>query len=251
METCRTEILKVEDLSKSFGKLSVLKDVSFSIYDGEMVCLLGPSGCGKTTLLRMLAGLLPFDRGGVSINGKDIHNKQLYHQDVSMVFQEPRLLPWRNAANNVALPFELSETPLNYEAKQAVASALELVGLVDFSTSFPHELSGGMRQRVALARALATNPRILLMDEPLTGLDVRTRGELQDEIIRIWSQKKMSLLWVTHDPQEAIYLADRIIVLSGRPGNVKAILPISLARPRQRMSPDMLNLEKDIRALFE
>jgi ABC-type nitrate/sulfonate/bicarbonate transport system ATPase subunit len=251
METCRTEILKVDDLSRNFGKLSVLKDVSFSIYDGEMVCLLGPSGCGKTTLLRMLAGLLPFDRGGVRINGKDIRSKQPYHRDVSMVFQEPRLLPWRNATDNVALPFELSEGTLSPEAKNAVENALELVGLADFTKSFPHELSGGMRQRVALARALATNPRILLMDEPLTGLDVRTRGELQDEIIRIWSQKKMSLLWVTHDPQEAIYLADRIIVLSGRPGNVKAILPISLARPRQRMSPDMLNLEKDIRALFE
>ncbi len=250
METCRTEILKVERLSKNFGRLPVLKDISFSVHDGEIVCILGPSGCGKTTLLRLLAGLIPIEKGSVKLNGNDIQ-QQRYHHEISMVFQEPRLLPWRNAIDNVALPFELRDGSVNSDVKKAIQGALELVGLTDFAGSFPHELSGGMRQRVSLARALITNPRVLFLDEPMTGLDVRTREELQDEIIRIWIQKKNSLLWVTHDPKEAIYLADRVIVLSGRPGSIKGVIEIALPRPRQRMSQEMLNLEKDIRALFE
>jgi NitT/TauT family transport system ATP-binding protein len=250
METHRTEILKVEHLSKSFGELAVLHDISFSIYDGEVVCILGPSGCGKTTLLRLLAGLISIDKGSVKLDGSDIQQQRYLHR-ISMVFQEPRLLPWRNAFENVSLPFELKEGSASEENKRGIQAVLELVGLSDFAGSFPHELSGGMRQRVSLARALVTNPRILFLDEPMTGLDVRTREELQDEIIRIWSQEKKSLLWVTHDPQEAVYLADRVIVLSGRPGNIKEVITIPLPRPRQRMSREMHQLEVDIRTLFE
>lgn len=248
METQRSEALTIAHLAKSFGRLAVLRDISLSVCAGELVCVLGPSGCGKTTLLRCIAGLIPFDSGAVAAYGRQLKQRELTKQGVGLIFQEPRLLPWRTAEENVHLPFELRSTASDEEA---IGAALALVGLTDFARSYPHQLSGGMRQRVALARALATNPRLLLMDEPLTGLDVRTREELQDEIIRIWAQKGMSLLWVTHDPEEAVYLADRIIVLSKRPTEVKGILEVPLERPRQRMSEDVRRLEMGIRSLFE
>ncbi len=247
MEANRTEILRVEGLSKSFGKLAVLKDVSFSVREGELVAILGPSGCGKTTLLRAVAGLIPFDKGRVLVKGQDIGRRD--SRRVAMVFQEPRLLPWRTTHDNLRLPFELDGDTSN--AEPSIQSALALVGLTDFAQSYPHELSGGMRSRVSLARALAPNPDILFMDEPLTGLDVRTREELQDEIIRIWTERRMSLVWVTHAPEEAVYLADRIIVLSRRPTTIKAILEVDLPRPRPRHSPEMQRIGDDIRRLFE
>ncbi len=166
METRRTEILRIEGLSKNFGKLTVLKDVSFSIAEGELIAVLGPSGCGKTTLLRAVAGLVPFDGGRVLVRGKDVAGHQ--SGDIGMVFQEPRLLPWRTTRGNVRLPFELAGQTSGVD--EAVTSALELVGLTEFADAYPHQLSGGMKSRVSLARALATEPGILLMDEPLTGL---------------------------------------------------------------------------------
>ena len=183
METRRTEILKISHLSRSFGKLSVLKDVNFSIYSREIICVLGPSGCGKTTLLRLLAGLIPFDEGQVSLNGSETIGRRLTQLETGMVFQEPRLLPWRTVFANVALPFELMGTAIDAAVKQTISGALELVGLSDFAGNYPHELSGGMRQRVSLARALATNPGMLFMDEPLTGLDVHSRGEFMEQIL--------------------------------------------------------------------
>ena len=247
METRRAEILKIDGLNKSFGRLAVLQGVSFSVFEGELVAVLGPSGCGKTTLLRAVAGLIPFDGGKVLVNGKDIAGGR--PGDIGMVFQEPRLLPWRTAHGNVRLPFELSGD--TGKATSAVESALALVGLTEFAASYPHELSGGMRSRAALARALAPGPGLLLADEPLTGLDVRTREELQDEIIRIWAEKRLSLVWVTHAPEEAVYLADRIVVLSRRPTKVKDILEVNLPRPRERHSAEAHKISLDIRRLFE
>ena len=247
METRRSEILRVEHLSKNFGKLNVLGDVSFSVSEGELVAILGPSGCGKTTLLRAVAGLIPISTGRVLLRGQSVARGN--SQVIGMVFQEPRLLPWRTTHDNILLPFEL-----NGDAKEAepeVEASLALVGLAEFARAYPHELSGGMRSRVALARALAPNPGLLLMDEPLTGLDVRTREELQDEIIRIWTQKRMSLIWVTHAPEEAVYLADRIIVLSRRPTSIKQIISVDLPRPRERYGADTQRLSEDIRRLFE
>ena len=213
METSRTAALVVKELRKSFGKLGVLDSISFSVEHGELVCILGPSGCGKTTMLRIAAGLIPFDSGTVLINGEDIRKNKDYLKNVSVVFQEPRLLPWRNARQNVNLSLELRNDGHDEGDLGAVDTALSMVGLSEFTGSYPHELSGGMRQRVSLARAVVTEPEILLMDEPLTGLDLRNREELQDEILRIWSRKKVTLMLVTHDPTEAIYMADRIIVL--------------------------------------
>jgi ABC-type nitrate/sulfonate/bicarbonate transport system ATPase subunit len=247
METKRAEILSVEHLTKSFGKLKVLSDINFNVCKGELIAILGPSGCGKTTLLRAIAGLIPFDSGHIRLNGQEAAGRE--SRGAAMVFQEPRLLPWRTVSGNLRLPFELEGD--TDKADSSVREILALVGLAEFAAAYPHELSGGMRSRVALARALATNPGLLLMDEPLTGLDVRTREELQDEIIRIWVKKKMSLVWVTHAPEEAVYLADRVIVLSRRPTTVKEVICIDLGRPRDRRDPALQRFSADIRRLFE
>ena len=250
MEASGTEALVVKDLRKGFGALGVLAGVSFSVARGELVCILGPSGCGKTTLLRIAAGLIPFDSGMVLINGADIREDRDYLKNVSVVFQEPRLLPWRSARQNVHLSLELRKNVHDERDLAAGDSALALVGLAEFADSYPHELSGGMKQRVSLARAIVTEPAVLLMDEPLTGLDLRNREELQDEIVRIWSQKKVTLMLVTHDPAEAIHMADRIIVLSGRPTLIKSIINVDLPRPRPRDSGAVRQMEGAIRALF-
>jgi NitT/TauT family transport system ATP-binding protein len=250
METTGTEALVVKELRKNFGKLDVLSGISFNVERGELVCILGPSGCGKTTVLRIVAGLIPYDGGKVLVEGQDIRKNREPLDDVSVVFQEPRLLPWRDARQNVNLSLELRHNDHSEADITAVDEALGLVGLSDFKTSYPHELSGGMRQRVSLARAIVTEPKILLMDEPLTGLDLRNREELQDEIIRIWREKKVTLMLVTHDPAEAIHMADRIIVLSGRPTRIKGIINVSLPRPRPRNSNDVREMENTIRGLF-
>jgi len=250
MEIHRPEILKVDGLCHHYGKLAVLNDVSFTVATGELVCLLGPSGCGKTTLLRSIAGFVPPERGQISINGRAVQADIFDPQQIGMVFQEHRLLPWRTARQNVRLPIELMGSRAPAPADAAIDTALVLAGLTDFADSFPHQLSGGMRQRLALARALVTDPKLLLLDEPLAGLDIHTREELQDEITRIWKTKGMSLLWVTHDPREAVYLADRIIVLSRRPAIIRTILEVELPRPRQRLSDAVTQLEQHIRSFF-
>jgi NitT/TauT family transport system ATP-binding protein len=249
METSRTEALVVKDLRKGFGSLSVLDGISFNVGRGELVCILGPSGCGKTTMLRIAAGLIPFDSGAVLINGEDIRKNRDYLKNISVVFQEPRLLPWRNARQNVYLSLELRKDEHDNHDLAAVDDALSLVGLSEFTNSYPYELSGGMRQRVSLARAIVTEPEVLLMDEPLTGLDLRNREELQDEILRIWSRKKVTLMLVTHDPAEAIHMADRIIVLSERPARIKSIISVNLPRPRPRDSDAVHETENTIRGL--
>ena len=250
METTRAEILKIEGLKKGFGPLSVLDDIAFSVGRSEQDCILRPSGCGKTHLLRIIAGLIPFDHGTIRVDNQDIVKNKDYLKDIAMVFQEPRLLPWRTASENVQLSLELKKERLDDRDKLDIENAVALVGLSQFSLAFPHELSGGMRQRIALARALVTQPKILLMDEPLTGLDLRTREELQDEIINIWDKKKITLVLVTHDPEEAIHLADRIIVLSSRPAHIKGIIEVPRTRSRERSSTAINELKVAIRSLF-
>ena len=245
-----SEALRVENLTKNYNHLSVLDGMSFRVDAGELICILGPSGCGKTTLLRIIANLIPFDGGDISIYGESLSQLQSRPRSIGVVFQEPRLLPWRNTRDNIRLHFELNADKITPQDEEAVDNTLALVGLSDFSRAFPRELSGGMKQRVALARTLVARPQLLLMDEPLTGLDIRTREELQDEIVNIWLQKKIGLVWVTHDPNEAIYLADRIIVFSGRPAHIKSIIEISAPRPRQRNTPATRELEEKIKNFF-
>ncbi|MCL2141161.1 MAG: ABC transporter ATP-binding protein [Dehalococcoidia bacterium] len=250
METTGNKAITIRGLNKSFGRLEVLSDIGFDVKQGELICVLGPSGCGKTTVLRILTGLLPFDSGEVLFNGENIRKNQDYLNQIAVVFQEPRLLPWRTVWQNVRLSLELRQSKVDENDERLMRQVLELVGLSEFMSAYPHQLSGGMKQRVSLARALVTQPRILYMDEPLSGLDLRNREELQDEIVRIWSEKRISLLLVTHDPNEAIHIADRIIVLSGRPSQIRDMIPVSIPHPRPRDSAEIRGLEQKIRRLL-
>lgn len=229
--------LSVKHISQSFEKDSgestkALEDVSLEIEDGEFVCIIGPSGCGKTTLLRIIAGLDIPDSGQVTLDGDTI---TVPDPRRGMVFQEYSLFPWRTVMENITFGMEMQHVPQAERLKTA-EEYLNLVGLEQFRNSYPYELSGGMRQRVAIVRALANNPSVLLMDEPFGALDAQTRNLLQQELLQIWSKKKITILFVTHSVDEAVYLADRIVVMSARPGKVKEIVTVTLPRPRDRTS---------------
>jgi ABC-type nitrate/sulfonate/bicarbonate transport system ATPase subunit len=223
----------VADVRRSFataGASTVALDgVSFAVPDREIVALLGPNGCGKSTLLRIIAGLLPPDAGRVTIDGRVV---EWVDPAVGIVFQEPRLLPWRSALDNVAFPLELAGVPVEQRRTRA-AELLELVGLADFARARPHQLSGGMRQRVAICRALAARPSVLLLDEPFSALDALTRERFGIGLLRIWQRTATTILLVTHSITEAVFLADRVMVLSPRPGRVVAEVRVDLPRPRR------------------
>jgi NitT/TauT family transport system ATP-binding protein len=209
-----------------------LSRISLDIRDQEFVCILGPSGCGKTTLLRIIAGLESATSGTISLDGAAITKP---NQRMAMIFQEYSLYPWRNVQDNVALGLEFRGLK-KPEREEDAQKYIELVGLKGFEHSFPYELSGGMRQRVAVARALAIDPAILLMDEPFGALDAQTRNRMQQELLRIWQMTKKTILFVTHSVDEAVFLADRIVVLTRRPGSVREIITIPGQRPRERTS---------------
>ena len=202
-----------------------LQNIDLTIEQEEFVVLVGPSGCGKSTLLNMVGGLLAPTSGRIMVEGLSEDRDP----SVGIVFQEVGLFPWRTVEGNVG--FGLEESGLSVsEQQQRIRQNIELVGLVGFEKSYPHQLSGGMRQRAGIARTLATQPDLLLMDEPFSALDAQTRTLMQEELLRIWETKRLSTLYVTHNIQEAVYLADRIVVLSRRPGRVTCILPIDLPR---------------------
>jgi NitT/TauT family transport system ATP-binding protein len=213
---------------KTDSPVPALHDVSIQIAAGEFVCLVGPSGCGKTTLLRLIHGLLEPDSGQVLIDGK-ANSAPGTH--AGFVFQSFRLLPWRTVGDNVEFPLQIQGLP-RPERLGRVQKYLRLVGLDDFVHSYPHELSGGMQQRVGLARALALEPQILLMDEPFAALDAQTREFMQLELSRIWEHLGVAVVFVTHSLDEALFLADRIVLLGPRPGSVDEVLPVGLPRPR-------------------
>ena len=192
------------------------------------MCILGPSGCGKTTLLNVLAGLTRPVRGQVLMNGRQVTGPGL---ERAMVFQSSALLPWRTVVQNIAYGLELQKVSRQIREQRARAMC-SLVGLTGFEDSYPHELSGGMQQRVNLARALATNPKLLLMDEPFASLDAQTRDQMQEEILQIWRQTRQTVIFVTHQIEEAVFLADQVVVMSSRPGRVSTIISIELPRPR-------------------
>lgn len=234
-------------VSRSGKELVVLNDVSLAVNEGEFVCLLGPSGCGKSTLLRILAGLETHFGGSVFSEGEQVEGP---NRKRGMVFQEYSLFPWRNIEDNVAAGLEFAGVPAEERAKQSLRY-LDLVGLSGFAHSLPHELSGGMRQRAAIARALAANPRILLMDEPFGALDAHTRILLQKELLRIWSASRKTVIFVTHSVDEAVYLADRIVVMSARPGKIIEEIDIRIKRPRRRDDPRWGVLATRILALLD
>jgi NitT/TauT family transport system ATP-binding protein len=231
--------------SKNRDPVTALSDLSLAVRQGEFVSIVGPSGCGKSTFLNVLLGLIRPDSGVMQMNGIPIIGPS---QERAMVFQEFGLLPWRTAQANVELGLELKGTPAA-ERKQRSTELIKLVGLHGFETHYPHELSGGMKQRVGLARALATEPEVLLMDEPFAALDAQTRDLMQTELLAIWERTRKTVLFVTHSIEEAVYLSDRVIVMTARPGQVKQTLTIALPRPRDyemRLTPEFNKIKSQI-----
>jgi NitT/TauT family transport system ATP-binding protein len=209
-------------------RLLAVDGASLEISEGEFVAIVGPSGCGKTTFLNAVDGLLPLTSGTLTLSGRQIERPG---PDRAMVFQQPSLLPWRTVTGNITYGLELQRKPAAHVRDRARA-LIELVRLEGFEESYPLELSGGMQQRVNLARALAVEPEILLLDEPFAALDAQTRETMQQELLRIWNATRKTALFITHDIVEAVYLADRVIVLTARPGRVKEVLRIDIPRPR-------------------
>ncbi len=224
--------IAIRGVSRSFaiadGRLPVLDAVTFDVPDRQIVAIIGPNGCGKSTLLRLVSGLLSADRGAIELDGTPVTGPD---PRIGFVFQEPRLLPWRDAAGNVEYPLELAGWTRSRREEQ-VRDLLGLVGLREFAGARPHALSGGMRQRVSIARALALGPSVLLLDEPFSALDALTRERFNTELLNLWERTATTILLVTHSIAEAVYLADRVVVLSPRPGRVVADIPVAARSTR-------------------
>jgi NitT/TauT family transport system ATP-binding protein len=232
----REPMVEIQKVSKSFHKtvkdntaeIKALADVSLSIRENEFISIIGPSGCGKTTLLRIIDGLIPYDSGAILINGNKISSPG---PDRAVVFQTFALLPWRTVLANVEFSLELRRVAKE-ERTSIARDYLKRVGLEDFEHHYPHELSGGMQQRAGLARALAVNPMILLMDEPFGSVDAQTRQLLQEELLELWQREQKTVIFITHSMDEAVYLSDRVVIMTPRPGRVAEILDVPLPRPR-------------------
>jgi NitT/TauT family transport system ATP-binding protein len=229
-------MVELQEVSKSFQKtfnngsmaIQAVADVNLSIRENEFISIIGPSGCGKTTLLKMIDGLLPYDSGKILINGRKVTAPG---PERAVVFQSFALLPWRTVLANVEFSLELRHVAKEERAKTA-REYIRRVGLAEFENHYPHELSGGMQQRAGLARALAVNPMILLMDEPFGSVDAQTRQLLQEELLELWQREQKTVIFVTHSMDEAVYLSDRVVVMTPRPGRVAEILDVPLPRPR-------------------
>lgn len=237
--------LQIKNLSKYYslphGQLAVLTGVDLTVQPGEFISIVGASGCGKSTLLRLISGLEQVSEGQILFGGTVIQKPGL---DRGMVFQEARLYPWFTVEENIA--FGCRKDLIETEKQKLVQDHVKLVGLEGFEKAYPHQLSGGMQQRTAIARALVSRPQVLLLDEPFGALDALTRIQMQQEILRIWQEEKITVILVTHDIDEAVFLGDRVLVMSNRPGAFKKTLPVPLSRPRDRNSSAFLALRKKI-----
>lgn len=232
--------INIQNASKRFTNpdgtvLTALSGVTLAIKPGHFVSLIGPSGCGKTTLLRAISGLAPADEGAIYLDGAEVTHPSA---ELGFAFQQASLYPWLSIADNIA--FGLRARGVYAERRSEVEHYIDLVGLRGFEGAYPHQVSGGMQQRAALARALVGQPRVLLLDEPLGALDAFTRMSMQDELLRIWREQSMTMVMVTHDVDEAVYLSDEVVIMTPRPARIERVLPIELARPRARGSRDFL-----------
>ncbi|MHC6202813.1 ABC transporter ATP-binding protein [Breznakiellaceae bacterium SP9] len=238
--------IHIKGVRKSFpqtdgSEVAALNNIDMDFSSGEFISLIGPSGCGKSTLLRLIAGLSLPDSGTLDLDGEEI-TAPGYER--GLVFQDPTLFPWKNIYENIA--YGLRSRKVYREEKERIPEFIRLVGLEGFEKSYPHQLSGGMAQRASLARALVNNPKVLLLDEPLGALDAFTRMNMQDEILKIWERRGMTTVMVTHDVDEAIYMATRIVVMSARPAKIEQVIDVEIGRPRQRDDPDFLKLRTHI-----
>jgi ABC-type nitrate/sulfonate/bicarbonate transport system ATPase subunit len=225
------------------GPVTAVEDVSFTMQPSEFLCLVGPSGCGKSTMLNIIAGFLTPSSGDILIGGKPVKG---YGQDRGVVFQDfAQLFPWRTALGNVTFGLEMKGVG-KAERERIALEQLRLVKLEKFARSYPHHLSGGMQQRVAIARALAYDPAVLLMDEPFAALDAMTRDEMQKLVAEVWRETRKTVIYVTHNVAEAVFLADRVLVMTPHPGRVKAEIPIRLRRPRDPLSMEFLEYQKEL-----
>lgn len=246
--------LEARDVSMFYTRrertVQALRDVSLSVAQGEFISLVGASGCGKTTLLRIVDGLITPTSGHIFVDGREVHGPG---PDRGFVFQQDALFPWRTVLDNIIFGLEV-QGRRKREARQLADDFVSLVGLTGFEHHFPHELSGGMRQRANLARALTIDPAVLLMDEPFAALDAQTRELMQAELLRIWRSNRKTVLFVTHQIDEAVYLADRVVVMTSRPGQIKAILDVDIPRPRDlsvKRTPRFLELVDVIWKMIE
>lgn len=239
-------VIRVRDLWMSFRPpgggepVHVLENINLDVRSGEFVCIVGPSGCGKSTLLNIIGGFLKATKGGASIEGQEVQGPDARR---IFVFQENGVFPWLKVEENIGFGLSRLEPA---ERKKIVSHYIEMVGLTGFERAYPKELSGGMRQRVEIARALAANPAIIYMDEPFGALDFLTRLKMRSDLVRIWRAEKKTILFVTHDIEEAVQLADRVLVMSRRPATIQTIVPVPLARPRDLDSHDYLEVRDSI-----
>jgi len=242
--------LQIDRLSKQYEvkgePLPVLDNITLTVNPGEFVSIVGSSGCGKSTLLRLIVGLEDDYQGEVLLDGQRVVGTSL---DRGIVFQEHRLFPWLTVEQNIALGL-LNASFTEAEKTQSVREHIALVGLGGFETAYPHQLSGGMSQRVAIARALVSRPEVLLLDEPFGALDALTRAHLQQELHRIWQAEGITMILVTHDVEEAIYLGDKVVVMEPRPGRIRRIVPVALAHPRDRVGLPFARIKEDVLAEF-
>jgi NitT/TauT family transport system ATP-binding protein/sulfonate transport system ATP-binding protein len=239
-------ILRIESVNRTFltdddGTVEALRDVSLDVKRGEFVSVIGSSGCGKTTLLRLIAGLDSPESGELLLDGERIVAPSPQR---GYVFQQGSLFPWRTVEQNIAVG--LKAQGKYRENRSEVARYIELIGLRGFEKSFPHQISGGMAQRVAIARALINNPTVLLLDEPMGALDSFTRADIQDKLLELWQRQGATMILVTHDVDEAIYLSDRIVIMTPRPGKIKEIIRVRLPHPRHRGGSEFLSIRRDI-----
>jgi len=232
----------VQNLTKSFGDLVVLQDVKFTVKQGEFLCIVGPTGCGKTTFMNTLAKLTPATSGTIQIHGEEADPQK---HNIAYVFQESTSLPWLTVRDNVAYGMKVKKIPIG-ERNRRLNEILDLVGLADCAHLYPNQISASMEQRLAVARAFATQPDLLLMDEPYGQLDVKLRYYLEDELIRLWEKLRITVVFVTHNIEEAVYLADRILILSNKPTSIKGDIDVNLLRPRDYLDPEFIAIRKTV-----